>query len=1297
MAIDPIKITIEGENKVLANFKAIEAESKKVFSRIKANISKELSGAGAGLGKSVTDGLKKTEKTVVTSAKKLSSEYTKVFQKILKGARGVKGAFPKPPDPGSFNGVTAGVGSLIKGLGTAGLAIEGIKSGFEIASAAGQAFYQPLIASNEQLNQQILGSAANLAATSRILKDGSLVTGPTEAIKLLQGPLRTALKQIQKDSIDLVGITSEKLTGVFSILNSQAGQLVGQSKELADPIKAAGKLTIDFSAALGTIGLPLEQAGQEIRSILQGTIDANSSLAKQLGITNEQVKLWREQGKLVDQLRERLQPFVEGNALAAKSIGGVTSNIKDVVEVLGRELGEPLLAPLVEGLEEFYKLIQITEDETQSYYDEIKDFFEPFIAGARQAGELIGQDLLKVVMNLGEAAQNWQPIFLAAFKGISLVAKGVSTVLVGITELMVQITQRTSQLIDAISSIPTPVNPFRALRKDAEEAIGVVGQQYEALADQVRTVQAEIEALEAKRAGGAKLSSEEVDREKALRVQAEGLLVTLREIKQNSSTNISPFGSQAIGDLKNLNNEIDQTEALLEALTGGDISVLARDIPEVGSAFRQLAKDANGALTQVRALSENGGDAAQLQAVAKGLVDATKQQVQLGAISREQAQQRLQELVENTRIERTVKVQAVQEIQALQEKASQEAVAAKKLEISETQALIDSGKKGEIEGLQAITKLKQDEINIQLNALREQLRTERQLKQQAIQEDLAALDQQIAEARDGGDDVNAAGLQAQRDGLAATLQLQSEKETQLIQKEQELQQNLKQVTEQGARDIAEAQIREIEKSVQKTLEATDAAATQRELAAQELFNQELAALSQQTLTAEEQAEKLTELERNRSDEQLTIQRDRIQAELAAEQQRIAQLEALSADSPAQAKKNESAIRDAKRKTAQLTLELARNEESQQRALTQRIQEEEDRRLRAAQRAIEERLQTQLNAITAQSQALEGQLSAYDAITRQLTLQVDLLNAQADSAREFNATTQDYFGIAARFTDSEEKRRKIEEEAARAKLAAQEKEFMLAQQQLELEQAQNKALLQQEALQARIATLKAQANAAQAQANLASVEADPQANPQQILAAQLQLEAAQKSVSTSQLTEQFIQERIKQQSQLDQLEREQLLDRQGRDRLSAEADLAELTESTKDDQDIQRRALQQARRRTQETAQPSSSQFNQLIQQFNDLFQGAQLPTVQSANAGRVTTATVSDEATRAALTTMPSADEIGVAVAGALSDTGERSVILQPTINNTFQQRPSQKDVRDVEQATLRTMKNVLDLAAQQE
>ena len=87
MAIDPIKVVIEGENRVLANFKTIEAASKKVFKQIRANATKELAGIGTGLSDSVVKGTGVGEKAAIASAKKIKQSFSSVFDGIQKSLK----------------------------------------------------------------------------------------------------------------------------------------------------------------------------------------------------------------------------------------------------------------------------------------------------------------------------------------------------------------------------------------------------------------------------------------------------------------------------------------------------------------------------------------------------------------------------------------------------------------------------------------------------------------------------------------------------------------------------------------------------------------------------------------------------------------------------------------------------------------------------------------------------------------------------------------------------------------------------------------------------------------------------------------------------------------------------------------------------------------------------------------------------------------------------------------------------------------------------------------------------------
>ena len=64
----------------------------------------------------------------------------------------------------------------------------------------------------------------------------------------------------------------------------------------------------------------MTQLDQEVRSILDGSIDVNSRVAKTLGITNAQVKLERERGTLQQFLNEKLEGnFFKYNSKVFKS------------------------------------------------------------------------------------------------------------------------------------------------------------------------------------------------------------------------------------------------------------------------------------------------------------------------------------------------------------------------------------------------------------------------------------------------------------------------------------------------------------------------------------------------------------------------------------------------------------------------------------------------------------------------------------------------------------------------------------------------------------------------------------------------------------------------------------------------------------------------------------------------------------------------------------------------------------------------------------------------------------------
>ncbi|MGA1023302.1 MAG: hypothetical protein ACO3S8_01190, partial [Aquiluna sp.] len=244
----------------------------------------------------------------------------------------------------TLKGATSAAGQLVNTLAKVGFATFAIKETVGVLQAAFTGFFNNTIGREVKLRETILKTQTTLASTNKVFKDGKEITDPYQKIVTLTGAVRKNIDSIRERSIALAGVTSGEVIEVFGIVASQVGQIGGGLKEAED-------LAINFAAALGTFGIPLYQARQEVGSILRGDITTDSYLAKALGITNEDIaKAKTSTGGVVKFLEERLAAAVAGQRIAAEGFSGVVSNIKDLGELIGQNFGTGLLQPLLNSL-----------------------------------------------------------------------------------------------------------------------------------------------------------------------------------------------------------------------------------------------------------------------------------------------------------------------------------------------------------------------------------------------------------------------------------------------------------------------------------------------------------------------------------------------------------------------------------------------------------------------------------------------------------------------------------------------------------------------------------------------------------------------------------------------------------------------------------------------------------------------------------------------------------------------------------------------------------------------------------
>ncbi|RUM30316.1 MAG: hypothetical protein DSY42_04780, partial [Aquifex sp.] len=210
-----------------------------------------------------------------------------------------------------------------------------------------------------------------------------------ENLSVLPRDFTEALKEAQKaqrllriEALKSVATYQELLT-IFQAISS-TGYSAGLSTE------QLVKLTVLVSNAVKAMGLDLNQAAQEARDLIQGTIDMNSQLAKALGITSEMVKEWRKAGTLYENITQSLQGFANASNYLQNTLSGIISNLKDAFDVIAEITAKPLFSALKKDLKGILDSILMVKTEGKNAANSLREMLNPsLVSRAQTLGEAI--------------------------------------------------------------------------------------------------------------------------------------------------------------------------------------------------------------------------------------------------------------------------------------------------------------------------------------------------------------------------------------------------------------------------------------------------------------------------------------------------------------------------------------------------------------------------------------------------------------------------------------------------------------------------------------------------------------------------------------------------------------------------------------------------------------------------------------------------------------------------------------------------------------------------------------------
>lgn len=273
-------------------------------------------------------------KTGISSAKQSIESLNSATNELSAGLR-------------SVNAPVSNLSTSFTGLGTSLLKLGGfttlIASVYELTTALKDGVIAG-INYNANLETMRIGIASLIAVSSQNVDSTGRAITSSEKFAMAQKDAEEAIRLLKIANLE-TSATLEQITSGFQATLAPA-RAAGLS------IEETVEYTKLMTQAAGAMGINLAQLPQELKSVVAGTIDMNSVVASNLGITNDQIKKHKEQGDLFIYLKSRLQDFATAGNEVSNSFSGSVSNMEDNFNEFAGTISKPIFDIVKQGISE---------------------------------------------------------------------------------------------------------------------------------------------------------------------------------------------------------------------------------------------------------------------------------------------------------------------------------------------------------------------------------------------------------------------------------------------------------------------------------------------------------------------------------------------------------------------------------------------------------------------------------------------------------------------------------------------------------------------------------------------------------------------------------------------------------------------------------------------------------------------------------------------------------------------------------------------------------------------------------
>lgn len=430
-----------------------------------------------------------------------TSSTEKLKQKAKEASRGISGIND------SLDVLKKRAESVVRPLHT----VEGI-----FAAYGSGTVIKSLIDINAQFESMQTGISALIAVNAQNETSTGQAISTQEKFNLAQKESANVVELLRKANIETPATLAE-LTDGF-----QAA--VGPALKLNWTLEQTVKYTTLMTQAAAAMGMPMNQLAQEMRSVLSGQIDMNSQVARNLGITNEQITQHIKLGDTYDFLMTKLQDFEVAGAQMASNWEGITSNLKDGFDSVKKKAGENLFGELKTDLTGISKLL---EENTNQIAGEFSDgLMTAYNAGKTLVGGLY--EMRSVIDNI--------VVGYAAFKVGGMIVTGVATATTAIVTMNTAL--KTATAAQLAFNVAAKANPYIL-------GATVLGSLAYATYESSQEIQAQAEANTKYWESIGKENTEKIKSQEGMLKTAEAYELKYQEIFEKTGQRIEAYKTQA--------------------------------------------------------------------------------------------------------------------------------------------------------------------------------------------------------------------------------------------------------------------------------------------------------------------------------------------------------------------------------------------------------------------------------------------------------------------------------------------------------------------------------------------------------------------------------------------------------------------------------------------------------------------------------------------------------------------------------------------------------------------------------